>query len=70
MEKINAALLKHINACNNGIDFFVRNNLEGLPVLYVKINTISGDFGNYVLWLKEKLPVISEIKEEDVPPYT
>ncbi len=68
MEKITAALLKHINACDNGIDFFVRNNLEGLPVQ--SINLVSGDFGNYVLWLKEKLPQIIEIKEENVPPYT
>lgn len=67
MKIITASLLKHIKACELGIDFFVRNNLEGIST--DKIETSYGDFSNFISWLKERKELIESINEEDINPY-
>jgi len=48
--KITKDLLKKLNACKGGIDFMVRNNLEGYD--WDKIDAIEGDYKSFISWLR------------------
>lgn len=50
--------LKSRNACEDGIDFVVKQNLIGFP--FEKLNCVEGDFNDLVSWLKEKISDKSE----------
>jgi len=45
--------MKDRNACQEGIDFAIRNKLIGFP--FDRIGEIKGDFNWFVGWVKDKL---------------
>ena len=51
-------LLKKLNACKEGIDFFRRNKLEGFPLS--RLNEIVDDHAGFVSWLKKVLKVVGK----------
>ncbi len=46
-------LLKKLEACDDGLDFFLRNKLEGFPLN--RLHEIEGDYNCFVSWLKRTL---------------
>ncbi|WPJ50227.1 hypothetical protein ACQ27_gp352 [Klebsiella phage K64-1] len=67
--KLTLAVLKHVGACKSGIDFFVRNNLEGFPI--DKIHEVKGSYSNYLTWINEKIDdIISSQNVESNIQYT
>ena len=52
MTKVTKEVLDKLNACKEGIKFFVKNDLEGFPV--DRLQDIEGDYKNYVSWLLDK----------------
>ena len=48
--RITKKILKKLNACQDGIDFMVRNNLEGYD--WDKIDAIEGDYKSFISWLR------------------
>jgi YD repeat-containing protein len=48
--KITTDLLKKLGACQTGIGFMVRNNLEGYD--WDMLDKIEGDYKNFIGWLK------------------
>jgi hypothetical protein len=49
--KITENTLKQLNACQEGIDFFNRNNLEGFK--FNEIDKIKGDFEGIISWFDD-----------------
>jgi hypothetical protein len=52
-EFITEELLTRLNACKNGKDWWIRNNLEGFPTS--RLREIKGDYKKYISWLKDKI---------------
>ncbi len=57
-ETVTLELLKKLDACEDGVDFFRRNKLEGFPLN--RLHEIEGDYNGFVSWLKETLKVAEE----------
>ena len=59
---LNIELLKSLNACQSGIDFVKKANLEGFPLN--KLDQVVGDHGGFVDWLKIELKTDREYNEQ------
>jgi len=60
---ITSETLKLLGACEEGIDWFIKNGLENFPM--EKVSEIQGDHENFVYWIRENYP-LSQKTESDV----
>ena len=55
-KNLNIELLKSLDACESGIDFVKRANLEGFPLS--KLDQVEGDYNGFVDWLRQELKTV------------
>ena len=53
---LNIEFLKSLQACQSGIDFVKRANLEGFPLS--KLDQVEGDYNGFVDWLRQELKTV------------
>ena len=53
MQFITKNILEKLDACRNGINWWIRNGLDGFPV--DRLGDIVGEHNGYIKWLNEKL---------------
>ena len=51
--QITVSVLERLSACQDGIDWWVRNGLDGFPASHLK--DITGDYMGYISWLRSRL---------------
>ena len=59
---LNIEFLKSLNACESGIDFVKRANLEGFPLDL--LDQVEGDHNDFVSWLREQLKSVREYNSQ------
>ena len=55
-KNLNIELLKSLDACESGINFVKRANLEGFPLS--KLDQVEGDYDGFVHWLRQELKTV------------